>query len=408
MTSQANNTRELLEEFGNLFSPAMLAELESTGLNIVESRGDGAYVFDLEGRRYLDCNCSAGTYNLGRANEALIAELRRAIPETDQGNFPMISKEKAAIAKALSDFVPADLECVVFSVVRGEAMEFACKVARGFTRLPELVTVDGGWYGQTGFALSLSQREDKYRYGPLIPGVREIRFGDIDHARETIGKDTAAVILEPIQAENHCRVAQRAYLEELESICQKNGALLILDETQTGFGRVGRKFAFSAADVQPDILIVGEALGAGVFPIAATLMTQRVNAFMNEHPLIHLSTFGGSDLGCRIGAKAVELYREMAPWENARSMGSRLRSGIESIMKKTTGSFRSVAGAGLLLSIEMEDADAAKAFCRRLAENGVLAFPGMVAKNTVLLRPSLLITENEAGEILTAIEAALS
>ncbi len=408
MTSHADNTVELLEEFGNLFSPALLAELESTGLNIVESRGDGAYVFDLDGRRYIDCNCAAGTYNLGRANRELIAEFRRAIPETDQGNFPMISKEKAALAKTLSDFVPGDLECVVFSVMRGEAMDFACKVARGFTRRSELVTVDGGWYGQTGFALSLSQREDKRKYGPLIPGVREIRFGDADHARETIGKDTAAVVLEPIQAENHCRVAQRAYLEELESVCQKTGALLILDETQTGFGRVGQKFAFSTADIQPDILIVGEALGAGVFPIAATLMTQRVNGFMNEHPLIHLSTFGGSDLGCRVGAKAVELYREMSPWANARAMGSRLRSGIELIMQKKTGYLRSVAGAGLLLSLEMEDADAAKAFCRRLAENGVLASPGMVAKNTVLLRPSLLITENETDEILKAIEAAIS
>jgi acetylornithine/succinyldiaminopimelate/putrescine aminotransferase len=286
-------------------------------------------------------------------------------------------------------------------------MEAACKAARGFTGRSDLVTVEGGWYGQTGFALSLSDRKDKDSYGPLIPNVRTMPFGSVEVARKTIGSDTAAVILEPVQAENHCRAATPEYIKALAGLCRERGAVLIIDETQTGFGRTGTKFAYESSGITPDILVLGEALGGGMFPIAATLLTQRVNAFMNAHPLIHLSTFGGADVGCRVASKAIEIYSREQPWRNAAEMGERLLVSLRQLQRQAESLMRDVTGKGLLLSLDLGSPENAKRFCKAAAANGLLVLPGEVAAYTIVLRPPLAITAEQASEIVASVRAAL-
>ncbi|MCP4691373.1 MAG: aspartate aminotransferase family protein, partial [Desulfobacterales bacterium] len=294
MESVERGREELLKEYENVFSKAGLARLRALGHDIIPAKKEGAWIFDAEGRRWIDCITSCGIFNLGRRPPGVIEAFRQAMVSADQGNFPLISREKARLAEALANFTPGALECSLFSVSRGEAFEFACKLARGFTKRPGLIAVDGSWFGQTGFALTLSERRDKKDFGALIPKTRIIEFGSEKAARDAVTAETAAVLLEPVQAENHCREAGREYLEALEKICRDAGALLVFDETQTNMGRTGEKFAHQHHGVEPDILILGEALAAGVFPIAATLHTQKLNAFMNANPLVHLSTFGGS------------------------------------------------------------------------------------------------------------------
>ncbi len=405
MESVEQGREELLNEYEKHFSKAGLARLRALGHDIIPVKKEGARVFDAEGRRYIDCITSCGIYNLGRRPPAVIDAFKKAMVSADQGNFPLISSEKARLAEALANFTPGALECSVFSVSRGETFEFACKLSRGFTKRQELIAVDGSWFGQTGFALALSERKDKKDFGPLIPKTRIIEFGDEKAALDAVTAETAAVFLEPVQAENHCREAGREYLEALGSICRDAGALLVFDETQTNMGRTGEKFAFEHHGVEPDILILGEALAAGVFPIAATIHTQKLNAFMNANPLIHLSTFGGSDLGCVVACKALEVYEETRPWENARRIGEMLIQGLTGIAEAAP-LIESIAGKGLLLSIELSDPEAAEAFCKALSRAGVLARPGDVAAHSVVLRPSLAITGEEADIILDAVEAA--
>lgn len=396
------------KEVEALFSLGRLNALRAQGLDVLEGRRAGAYLYAPDGTRYLDCLGGAGTFNLGRRHEELADELKRALAETDQGNFPMISIEKARLAQALAEFVPGDLDCAVFGVVRGEALDCACKVARGFTRRSELLSVDGGCYGQTGFALSLSARSDKDRFGPLIPATSLIAHNDLEAARRAIGRKTAAVILEPVQAENRCRKAENGYLRELRTLCDEAGALLILDETQSGFGRTGAKFAYEDSGITPDLLILGEALGAGLFPITVTLLTQRVNSFLNAHPMIHLSTFGGSDLGCRVATKALAIYQREAPWTNARIRGAELLDGLRSLAARHPEKLTSVQGAGLLLSLEFAGAERAREFGRLLAGQGVLAQVGEVAADTLVLRPSLLIDTTDVQALIKAVGAALN
>ena len=388
------------------FGAARHERMQALGHDRIEERREGSWVFDEQGKRYLDCDGSGGIFNLGRRPAEIVAEAKRALRETDQGNFPMVSWEKAELARRLADFTPSGLECTVFSVMRGEALDFACKLARGSTGRTQLLTVDGGWYGETGFALTLSDRPDRERFGPLIPDVGTIAFHDVSAACDAVTTRTAAVVVEVVQAENHARMLPEGMLEALRRRCDRVGALLVVDETQTGFGRTGRRFACEHASVVPDVLVLGEALGAGVFPIAATVFTQKVNAFLNSHPLIHLSTFGGSDLGCRVGLAALTVYERERPWVNAARAGSTIRQRLSEVVSQH-GRAVSVRGQGLLLSLDLETAQRADRFCRVLSEHGVLASPGMVARRSVVLRPSLLIGDEEIETLVQAVDAAL-
>ncbi len=385
-----------------------VAKLQAIGQDFLECAREGIHVWDERGTRYIDGISGAGAFNLGRRPPELVEAIKVAVRETDQGNFPLVSEEKANLAKALVDFVPGGFECPIYAVMRGEAMDCACKVARGVTGRPKLLTVDGGWYGDTGFALSLSERAAPELFGPLIPGIQTIPFNDAEAASQAIDERTAAVVLEPIQAENHCRAANREYLAALADSSRDQGALLIIDETQTGFGRTGTKFAFERAGIVPDILVIGEALGGGMFPIAATLLRPRAAEYMHKHPLIHLSTFGGTDVGCRVAAKALEIYERDVPWHSVEMMGRRLLAGIEALAERGGSPIRSVAGQGLLLSIDLGTAESADAFCKRAAAHGLLVLPGRVARHSIVLRPALTITESDVDAILAALDAAAS
>jgi len=348
----------------------------------------------------LDAYSSAGTFNLGRRPPELAAELVQAMRETDIGNFPMISKEKAFLARDLAAFCGGALECCVFGVMRGEPMEAACKIARGHTGRPRLVAAGNGWHGHTGFALSLSDIPGKSRYEPLMPDVHIVPFGDTDAALNAIDYRTAAFVIEPVQVENHCRVASAEYLHAVAKACRDHGTLLVVDETQTGFGRTGRKFAFEASGIQPDMVLLGEALGGGMFPITATVFTQEVNRFLNAHPLIHLSTFGGADVGCRVARKAVALYEREQPWRNAAAMGERLRQALLPLVNKENGPIQDLAGLGLVWSLDLGTVARANRFCQAASSAGLLVVPGKIARHTVPLRPSLLITVAELDSMI--------
>lgn len=398
-TESQETADRILNDAEQVFSKAMVRHLKSTGFDIIEERREGPNLVDLQGRRYLDCFSSAATYNLGRRNQEIVDELLKAIRETDQGNFLVISEEKADLSAKLADFMPQSLDCFLFTVTRGEGMEAACKLARGFTGRGELITVDGGWYGHTGFSFTLSERRDKDQLGCLIPDVKVIPFNDIGAAEKDISSRTAAVILEPIQVENHCRQVEEAYLRELRTLCDKNGALLILDESQTGFGRTGYKFAADFYNVYPEIMVIGEAMSGGMFPMCAMVFTERVKRFFDEHPLIHLCTFGGHDIGCRVACKALEIYEKAKPWENAGLQGDKLLRKLKDTVKKSPH-VNEAKGMGLLISILFESEEIARKFCSAAKNREVIFCQGEVERASVLIRPVLTISDQEV-EIIT-------
>lgn len=369
---------------------------------ITEGNRKGVHFSDTKGKRYIDCYCGAGTFNLGRLPQELSHILIDQADKSDQGNFVLISQEKAVLASKLVSFIPSKLNGVFFSVGRGEAMDFACKLARGFTGRTQLVTVDGAYYGETGFAVSLSDGDKKKTFGQ-IPDIVTIPFGNIQALQERVTKKTAAVITETIQVENACRSASEGFFKIMRNVCNKTGALMVLDESQTGMGRTGKKFAYEHYGVEPDILVIGEALGAGIFPIAATVFTKQVQKFMHAHPLIHLSTFGGHDLGCRVAHAALELYEKIKPWENAEKIGRQLLKELSQLQKLHPVKILSVRGMGLALALTLASDSLAEKAVTKLLREGIFVATGKVARDAIIIRPPLTISETDALAIAKGI-----
>lgn len=406
-TNNAVPKENIFRDAEKVFSISLVNLLREKGHDFLEQEYADTTLNDSDGNRYLDCCTSNGTFNLGRRNTAIVERFKKAIYETDQGNFIMPSQEKTLLARKISEFVPGNLDCVLYGVTRGESMDAACKLARGFTSRPELVTIDGACYGESGFALSLSERKGKEQFGKLIPSVKVIPWGDAETAAQAIGQKTAAVVMEPIQAENHCRTADKSYYTQIRTLCDKTGAQLIFDETQSGFGRTGTRFFFEQTGVTPDILIIGEAVTSGMFPMTAMVFTPELKSFFDIHPLIHLCTFGGHDIGCLVAMEALDEYNRLKPWKNAAYLGDLLIKELSSLAKTSSGKMISVAGRGLLISIKLADNNMAIKFCAAARIAGMLVDTGSVDTSTVLIRPSLLIGRDDADKILDIVARTL-
>lgn len=386
---------DLMDQAGRLFSRAYVAALARMGQDILESGSQGHFIRDEEGRQFLDAFCSGGSTNLGRRPERLVRELTAASQETDQGNFVLISKEKVLLAERLARFMPVALPCAYFTVVRGEAVDAACKLARGRTGRTGLVAFEGAGHGDTGFALSLSQYPDKSRFGDLVPDTHTIPFNDRDALEKAVGPDTAAVIIESVQVENGCAVPLPSFLKQVEAHCRKAGALLIVDETQTGFGRTGRRFSLEHAGLSPDILVFGEAVCNGMFNLCGLSFTTDLKTFFDDHPLIHLCTYGGHDVGCRVAAAALDLYEEITPWENAATLAGPFREILTTLGEQHPKRITGVSATGLVGAVLLDSAETAARFCRLVKEAGAIVRPGRVNPAAVIVRPPLTIVRDE-------------
>jgi acetylornithine/succinyldiaminopimelate/putrescine aminotransferase len=220
----------------------------------------------------------------------------------------------------------------MFGCGGGEANDFAIKLARGFTMKTGILSTHKAYHGHTGFALSAIGREEYRRpFQPLMPGFQQVPYNDLPAMEQAMNEETAAVIIEPVQGEGGIYPADDAYLRGLRELCDRQEALLILDEIQTGMGRTGKMFCAEHSGVVPDIMTLGKSLGGSLYPITATVYREEIGDFLVTNPYVHLSTFGGSDLGCTVALATLDyLIRNRIP-EHAEKMGKRFQKGFDDL-----------------------------------------------------------------------------
>ena len=342
-----------LADFSRYLSPMKVRTMKAAGLDIIEDKREGACVWDITGKKYIDCQTGSGIMNVGRRNNEIIAALKDALDKYDIGVFLLCSKPKADLAKKLAEITPGDLACTIFGVGGGEANDAAIKIARGYTMKKEIIYTQKAYHGHTGFALSAIGRESyKEPFEPLVPGFKMIPFGDIEAFKKAVTDDTAAVILEPIQGEGGINIPPDNYLPAVRKICDEHEILLIFDEIQTGFGRTGKMFASEHWGVVPDIMTVAKSLSGGLYPISATIFKQEIQDFFIPHPFIHLSTFGGSDLGCVVGMAVIDYIQKNDLPTHANAMGKRFRSGFDRMTKDFPTLLLEVRQKGLMMGLQ--------------------------------------------------------
>ncbi|MEF3275024.1 MAG: aspartate aminotransferase family protein [Chloroflexus sp.] len=359
-------------------------------------RGEGARLYDAEGRVYIDCVGGQGAANLGHCHPAIVAAIREqaerliSCPEI----FP--NDVRAAYLAELAAALPFPAR--IFLCNSGaEAVEAALKFARLLTGRPGIVATMRGFHGRTMGALSATW-ESKYRepFLPLVPEFSHVPYGNLEALRAAVGSQTAAVLVEPVQGEGGVRPAPPGYLAGVAEICAANGALLLVDEVQTGFGRTGKLFAIEHSGVTPDLLILAKSIAAGV-PMGAVAIHARHGALPSG---AHGSTFGGNPLACAAARAALRVYREERIPEQAATKGAWLMQALRDLALPAV---REVRGQGLLVGLELKSRS--QPVIASLLERGVLALPA--GPNVLRLLPPLVIEQSDLERVVEAIAAVL-
>jgi acetylornithine/succinyldiaminopimelate/putrescine aminotransferase len=398
-----------LEKYATHINPQKVRVLKAAGLDIIESKRDGVWVYDADGRRLLDCFTSAGSFNVGRRRPEIVSAIHEAVDRLDHGNFLLCSREKAELAAKLAEISPGELSCVMFGTGGGEAVDFALKLARGATGRARVVHTVNGYHGHTGFALSAAGR-DAYRlpFEPLMPEFVKVDYGDLDAMAAAIDSRTAAVLIEPIQGEGGIRVPPDGYLRGLRELCTESGALLVLDEIQTGFGRTGKWFACEHEGVAPDIMTVAKSLGGSMVSISATIFTEELREFLIPNPFIHLSTFGGSDLACVVALKVIEIIESTGLVEHAADMGVLLHSGLSKLQSEYPEAIVEVRGRGMMAGLKLADDSMGPRLSYNLSNHGVLAIYSGNEPSVMRIMPALVIEPEEIDFLIEALSCAIS
>ncbi len=400
---------ESIAWFRDHVSSGKAAFFTQYGLDFVPGRRQGVYLWDVEsGKRLINCHCNGGVFNLGHRHPALVETLKGALDELDIGNHHLLSEMRAALGRRLAELAPGDLPYTTFAVGGGEAIDFALKLARAHTRRPGIISARGGYHGHTGLALAAGDPQYREPFGPLAPGFVQAPFGDVAALAAAMGDDTAAVILETVPATLGMPIAPPDYFAELRALCDRHGALLIADEVQSGLGRTGRLWAIEHWGVAPDILVTGKGLSGGLYPIAATCYRAELNAFLHENPFIHVSTFGGAEVGCAVALKVLEISAEPAFLDRVNELADRLAGGFEQLQARYPETLVEVRQLGLMIGLVFPDESCGPFMTRLLFDQGVLAIYANNDPRVLQFLPPLIMDELEAEEALGALDRALA
>ncbi len=372
--------------------------------NIAFERGEGSWAIATDGTRYLDLGAGIAVNALGHANPDLIAALTEQAGRIWHVSNIYQIPEQEKLADLLVEHTFADT--VFFTNSGTEAAELAIKMVRkywyelGDADREEILTFEGAFHGRSTGAIAAAGSEKMVKgFGPLMPGFRQLPFGDIEALRAAIGERTAAVMIEPIQGEGGIRPLSDADLREIRALCDKTGALLVLDEVQSGMGRTGKLFAHEFSGITPDIMMVAKGIGGG-FPLGAVLATE--NAASGMVVGTHGSTYGGNPLACAVGARVMEIIADPAFLAEVNRKAGLLRQRLEGLVAAHPEVFEGVRGTGLMLGLKcrLAPADLVKA---GYAEHVLTV---AAADNTLRLLPPLTITDDEIVEAVHRLDLA--
>ncbi len=375
---------------------------------IVLTRGEGSYLWDAEGKRYLDLIAGIATCALGHCHPAVSAAVKKQLDTLWHVSNVFFSEPQIQLAARLTKASGLPGARAFFCNSGAEANEALIKLARRYQHVvkgnaerSDIITFEGGFHGRT-LATVTATAQPKYQAGfePLPGGFRYAPMGDLEAVKKLVGPTTAAILVEPIQGEGGVRLAPPGFLKALRALCDANGLLLLIDEVQTGIGRTGKPFAFQHDALMPDAFSLAKSLGNGL-PIGAMVCTDEAGKALPS--ATHGSTFGGNLIACAAAIATWDIATAPAQLEETIAKGEHLRALALAIKARHPGRVIDVRGQGLLFGIEV-DQGAADVLARCRA-NGLLA--NLAGEKTIRFAPSYLVTREQLGEGLAIFEASL-
>ncbi|MFA6907243.1 MAG: aspartate aminotransferase family protein [Candidatus Micrarchaeia archaeon] len=365
---------------------------------IALERGEKEFVWDIEGKRYIDCNTGVGVAIMGHAHPAVVSAIQKQASALMTCQSPFANTERARLLERLSMLFGTPSK--VFLCNSGtESIEAALKLARKKTGRKAFTAAMNAFHGRSSGALSVTFKE-KYRapFEPLLGPVVRTRFNDIESLKTTVTSETAALILEPIQGEGGIRPATQEYMKAARDICTDKGALLICDEVQTGSGRTGKFFAYEHFGIRPDIVCLAKGLGGGV-PIGATIASDEVAAFT---PLEHGSTFGGNPLAAAAANAVLDTIEKDKLLAKVAADGTYMMDKLRTTLSSKS-QFREVRGMGFMIAVELKIM--AREPLAALLQKGVLALPA--GEQVVRLLPPYIISRGSLDSVASTISEVI-
>jgi len=361
-------------------------------LDVVIERGEGVWVYDIEGNKYLDCLSAYSALNQGHVHPEILKALVEQAQKVTLTSRAFRNSQLPLLYKELSEMTGYEMSIPMNS--GAEAVETAIKLVRKWAykvkNIPyyqcEIIVASGNFHGRTVSIVSFST-EEFYRkeFGPFTPGFKVVTYGDIEALKNAITPNTAAVMLEPIQGEAGVIIPPAGYLQNVSKVCQENNILFVADEIQTGLGRTGKLFACEHEEVRPDMTIIGKALSGGFYPVSAVLADKDIMGLFQ--PGEHGSTFGGSPLGAAVARAALKVIRDENLVEKSETLGKYFMDHLEEI---PSPHIKEIRGKGLFIGVELvPEAKGARRFCESLKTKGILAKE--THDNVIRFAPPLII-----------------
>jgi putrescine aminotransferase len=399
----------VLELTRRFLAPHRVEVWDEVGTQLVIGRREGYRLWDLSGgHELLDFHLNGGTFNLGHRNPEVVEALVLAAEELDIGNHHFASSARAELAEQLARLTPGDLTYSVLVPSGGEANDVAIKTARRATGRRRVVGLAAGYHGRTGLAGAAGEDTAARYFLSDSPDFAKVPFADLDAMAVALARDdVAAVILETVPATYGFPVPPEGYLPTVRALCDEHGTLLIADEVQTGLGRTGCLWGVESFGVQPDILVTAKGLSGGMYPIAATVMSERVAGWLHEYGWGHVSTFGGAEIGCRVAQKVLELTTRPETQASIASLIERFDSALTEIRARQPY-LTEVRQTGLVIGLRVEHPNGAVFLQQELFALGVWAIASGFDQSVLQFKPGLLLDDAAADAALERLEEALA
>ncbi|RLK51560.1 acetylornithine/succinyldiaminopimelate/putrescine aminotransferase [Alkalispirillum mobile] len=402
--------KAFLERTKKVWNPGKTADWQRMGVDIVIDRREGYCFWDLDGRRLINMHLNGGVYNLGHRNPEVIEAVTDAMQHYDIGNHHFPSVMRTRLAEALLETAPAHLQYAIFASGGGEAIDIALKTARAATGRRRIVSLENCYHGHTGLAVKTGagRFSERFLCEPEADQFTQVPIGDLEAMEAALaGGDVACVILETIPATYGFPMPDPDYLRAVKALCEQHGALYVADEVQTGLMRTGRMWAIDGYGVAPDLLVTGKGLSGGIYPIAAVLVTRAAAGWLHEDGWAHMSTFGGSEIGCAAALKTLEITGRPATVANVRSLTTFFAEELAVLQRRHAPLFSGVRQNGLVMGLEFDHPNGAEWVMHALFEEGVWAIFSALDPRVLQFKPGLLMEEDLAREVIGCLDRAI-
>lgn len=379
-----------------------LDEWLAMNIDLVIAKREGYYFWDMDGRKLMDVHINGGTYSLGHRNKEVMQALIDGMDMVDMGNHHFTTPLKVMLAKKLVEMSPDNMKRVVYGSSGGEAVDLAMKCARAATGRRKVVSIKNAYHGHTGLAVAAGAE----RYSKLFNVDRgedefvKVTFNDTEEMEKALnGDDVACVIMETIPATYGFPMPKEGYLKEVKELCEKHGTMYIADEVQTGLMRSGEMWCITKYGVVPDIIVTSKGLSGGIYPISAVILSEEAASWMGRDGSGHMSTYGGSELGCCCALKVLEILEREETKKNVEFVSEYLRNGLEKI-KSESKIFKGIRQNGTIMGLEFEGKEGAISVMGSLYENGVWAIYSQLDPSVIQFKPGILCTKEYCDELL--------